>query len=195
MRRLALALVSTVTMSLALLFAAAPAGAFINGEFGLQQRKPVFDRPAPLQYHGGPVIHASDSYAIYWDPLELYNSEWMRLIDRYFQNVGAASGGPGDVFALNSQYGETGYGTGPAASEKAKEAHASNQSTFRGAYTVTDPYPSSGCTQSAQIACLTDAQIKTELKKVIESGKLPGATGTVPGAKSNPAYYILTPQG
>jgi len=200
---MALTLASMAALSVALLLAAAPAGAFISGEFGLQQRKPVWVRNGPLQYHHGPVIHASDSYAIYWDPLELYNSEWMQLIDKYFQNVGAASetagvasSGLGDVFAQNAQYGETGYGTGPAASEKAKEAHAANQSTFRGAYSVTDPYPTKeNCTEAAKIACLTDAQIKAELKKVIESGKLPGATGTVPGAKSTPVFYILTPPG
>jgi len=193
---MALALISTLTVSLTVLLAAAPAGAFISGEFGLQQRKPVFVRSGPLQYHGGPVIHASDSYAIYWDPDELYNSEWMRLVDKYFQNVGAVSGGLGDVFALNSQYGETGYSNNPTAPASAKEAHASNQSTFRGAYTDTDPYPSSGgCTESAQIACVTDQEIKTELQKVIKSGVLPGATGTVPGAQSTPVYYLLTPPG
>jgi hypothetical protein len=195
-RRMALALVSMVTVSLTVLLAAAPAGAFISGEFGLQQRKPVFLRPGPLQYHGGPVIHASDSYAIYWDPDELYNAEWMRIIDKYFQNAGSGSGGLGDVFSVNAQYGETGYSNNPSAPASAKEAHAANQSTFRGAYTATDPYPSSGgCTVSAQIACLTDQEIKTELQKVIKSGALPGATGTVPGAKSTPVYYLLTPPG
>jgi hypothetical protein len=191
-RRLAVALGAVI----ALLLTAAPAGAFISGEFGLQQRKPVWVRHGPLQYHAGPVIHASDSYAIYWDPLELYNSHWMRLIDGYFQNVGAASGSLGNVFAMNSQYGETGYSTDPASAESAKEAHSANQSTFRGAYTDTDSYPSSGnCTEPAGIACLTDQQIRTELQKVIKSGVLPGTTGTVPGAKSTPVYYILTPPG
>jgi hypothetical protein len=193
---MALVLASIAALSVALLLAAAPAGAFISGEFGLQQRKPVFVRSGPLQYHDGPVIHASDSYAIYWDPLELYNSEWMQLIDKYFRNVGTASGGLGNVFALNSQYGETGYSTAPAALATDKEKHGSNQSTFRGAYSVTDPYPTKeNCTQAAEVVCLTDAQIKAELKKVIESGKLPGATGTVPGAATTPVYYILTPPG
>ena len=191
MRRLAVALGAVI----ALLLAAAPAGAFVSGEFGLQQRKPVWVRHGPLQYHAGKVIHASDSYAIYWDPLELYNSEWMRTIDKYFQNVGTASGSLGNVFALNAQYGETGYSTQPSATPLAKEAHAADQSTFRGAYTDTTPYPSSGCIERAEVACLTDAQIKTELQKVIKSGALPGATGTVPGAKSTPVYYILTPPG
>jgi hypothetical protein len=196
-RRMALVLASLATLSAALLLAAAPAGAFVSGEFGLQQRKPVWVRYGPLQYHDGPVIHASDSYAIYWDPLELYNSEWMRLIDGYFRNVGDANGSLGNVFAMNSQYGEAGFGTSPGASEKAKEAHAANQSTFRGAYTDTDSYPAGGgnCHQSAEIVCLTDQEIRTELQKVIKSGVLPGTTGTVPGAKSTPVYYILTPPG
>ncbi len=192
---MALVVVLIAALSVSLMLAAAPAGAFISGEFGLQQRKPVWVRPGPLQYHAGPVIHASDSYAIYWDPLELYNSQWMRLIDGYFRNVGEGSGEPGNVFGLNAQYGETGFGTGPAASEKAKEAHAADQSTFRGAYTDTGSYPSSGCTEPAEIACLTDQQIRTELQKVIKSGALPGASGTVPGGKSTPVYYILTPPG
>ncbi len=194
---MALVGVSIAALSFSLLLAAAPAGAFISGEFGLQQRKPVWVRPGPLQYHDGPVIHASDTYAIYWDPLELYKSEWMREIDGYFRNVGEANGLLGNVFALDAQYGEAGYGTGPAASETAKEAHAADQSTFRGAYTATDPYPadSENCTESAEIACLTDQQIRTELQKVIKSGVLPGTTGTVPGAKSTPVYYVLTPPG
>jgi hypothetical protein len=184
------------TLTAALLLTAAPAGAFISGEYGVQLRKPVWVRSGPLQYHGGPVIHHADNYVIYWDPLELYNSTWMRLIDGYFHNVGEASGEMGDTFGLNAQYGETGYGTGPAASEKAKEAHAADQSTFRGAYTDTDPYPTSGdCTERAEVVCLTDLEIRAELQKVIKSGALPGATGTVPGAQSTPVYYIMTPPG
>jgi hypothetical protein len=184
-------------LSVALLLTAAPAGAFVSGEFGLQQRKPVWLRHGPLQYHGGPVIHASEAYAIYWDPLELYNSQWTQLIDEYFRNDGAASGTLGNVFALDSQYGETGYSTQPSASATAKEAHAADQSTFRGAYTDTEPYPtgSEDCHEAAELVCLTDKEIKAELQKVIKSGALPGATGTVPGAKSTPVYYILTPPG
>ncbi len=195
-RRLALALGSAGILSLTLLLVPAPAGAFITGNFGVQQRKPVWLRGAPLQYHQGPVIHSSDTYAIYWDPLELYNSQWQKNIDEYFRSVGLASGETNDVFAINSQYGETGYNTVPAASAAAKEAHAANQSTFRGGYTDTDSYPTTGnCTERAEVVCLTDEEIRAELQKVIKSGVLPGATGTVPGAKTTPIYYLLTPPG
>jgi hypothetical protein len=166
-------------VSVALLIAAAPAGAVISGNYGLQRRAaPTINETAPLQYHGGPVLHASDSYAIYWDPTGAYRGDWKRLIDGYFQAVGADSGTLHDVFALNGQYRDS-------------AGQAANQSTFRGAYTDQDPYPVSpaeNCTEAAAIACLTDKQIRVELQHVIASGSLPGATGP-------PVYYVLTPPG
>lgn len=154
---------------------AAPAGALISGNFGVQRRAPVPREAKALQYHGGPVMHSSDAYVIYWDPIGNYRGDWQRLIDRYFQDVGVASGHLGDVFAIDTQYRD---GSGPAA----------NQSTFRGSFKDEHPYPFSGCTEPAEFACLTDAQIQTELQNVIGSGSLPGATGP-------PVYYLLTPPG
>ncbi len=178
-------------MLVALALAVAPAGAVIipetgPGEFGVQGREKVtINETEPLQYHGGPVLHSSDSYAIYWDPTGTYRGDWKRLIDKYFQDVGAESGSLGDVFALNSQYADS-------------KGRAANQSTFRGAYTDPDPYPTTGnCHEKTSepepqlqptVACLTDAQIRAELQHVISSGALPGATGT-------PVYYVLTPPG
>ena len=168
------------TLSVSLLFAAAPAGAVVapSKEFGVTQRAAPFVEEAPLQYHGGPVLHSSDSYAIYWDPSGNYSGEWKRIIDRYLQGVGADKGTLGNVFALNGQYRDS---TGLAA----------NEAIFRGAYTDEDPYPNKeNCSDKPSTApvCLTDRQIRTELLKVIASGKLPGATGT-------PVYYVLTPPG
>jgi PKD domain len=174
-RPLAGTLAATLLLTLC---AAAPAGAVRTSEgLGIQRRaEPTINRKSPLQYHGGPVLHYSDAYAIYWDPEGLYEPEWERLIDEYFHNVGAASGSLENVFALDAQYTDT---TGRAA----------NQSTFRGAYADYDPYPTSeNCTQAAEVACITNQQIRTELEHLIKAGGLPGATGT-------PVYYILTPPG
>ena len=193
---MALVLASIAALSLTLLLAAAPAGAFISGEFGLQQRKPVWVRNGPLQYHAGPVIHASDSYAIYWDPLELYNSEWMQLIDKYFRNVGDGQRGLGNVFALNSQYGETGYSTAPSASEKAKEAHASNQSTFRGPTRPPIPTPRAATApKRLEIACLTDAKSKQSCKESSDPASCRAPRERFPARQTTPVYYILTPPG
>ena len=165
------------------LCAAAPAGAVRTSEgFGIQRRRePAREFTSPLQYHGGPVLHYTDAYAIYWDPEGLYEPEWERSIDEYFQQVGSASESTGtagleSVFALDGQYTDS---TGRAA----------NKSTFRGAYADPDPYPATGrCTASAEVACITDAQIRTELAHLIN-------TNALPGGSSIPVYYILTPPG
>jgi hypothetical protein len=177
-RGLALAAGVTAALISSLLLGAAPAGAVVTGAVGETRRAVPTTAAAPLQYHGGPVLHSSVSYVIYWDPSGTYNYEWQRLIDGYMQVVGAEKGTLGNVFALNGQYRDT-------------SGRAANESIFRGAYTDLTPYPTSGnCSDKPAGApiCLTDEQIKTELLKVISSGKLPGATGT-------PVYYILTPPG
>ncbi|MEA2668257.1 MAG: hypothetical protein QOJ33_1191 [Chloroflexota bacterium] len=176
-RRLALSL--GLAALVAFFAVAAPARAVRSGEFGQQTRgAPATHENEPLQYHGGPVLHSSDSYAIYWDPSGSYRGDWQALIDGYLQGVGTESGTLHNVFALNGQYRD---GTGQAA----------NQTTFRGAYTDKTAYPKTeNCADKPVSApvCLTDQQIRTELLGVIASGKLPGASGT-------PVYYLLTPPG
>jgi PKD repeat protein len=179
LRSLALVLGAIAMLCLGLLHAT-PARAVVSGSFGVQQRTPLELKElvtgGPLQYHGGPVLHSSDAYVVYWDPTGTYRGDWERSIDEYFVNVGAESGKLGDVFALDGQYADS---TGRAA----------NQLTFRGSVKDEDPYPVTGnCTEAAAITCLTDAQIQAELHHVITSiaPPLPGATGT-------PVYYILTP--
>jgi hypothetical protein len=164
--------------ALAVLFfalTAASAGAVIAGEFGVDLRTRSVANEKALTYHGGPVVSSSDTYAIYWDPVGGYRSEWMTLIDGYLHDVGAASGQLSNIFSLNGQY------TGPAGTR------ASYASTFRGAYTDTNPYPSSGgCHEPAgQPTCLTDSEIRTELKRFIAANHLP--TGI------NVIYFLLTP--
>ncbi len=168
----------------AMLLAAAPAGAVISGTFGAQQREAPVVEGAPLHYHGGKVLHSSDAYVIYWDPYGSYRGDWERLIDKYFADVAADSGALSDGFAVDSQYRD---GEGPA----------SNQSSFRGSYKDTDPYPTTEGEGQCSITptptegkatCITNVAIEKELHKVIQSvaPPLPGETGT-------PVYYILTP--
>jgi hypothetical protein len=159
------------------LAAAAPAGAVVTGGVvGEQRRAAPTISLAPLQYHGGPVLHSSVAYSIYWDPTGSYTSEWKQLINGYLQGVGAEKGTLNNVFAMNGQYRDA-------------SGRAANEAIYRGSYTDETPYPTTGnCVAEAAIACLTDQQIRTELLSVINSGKLPGATGT-------PVYYVLTPPG
>jgi PKD domain len=141
-----------------------------------RQPAPVVAPAKALQWHRGPVDSATDVYAIYWDPVKAYRSDWMQLIDGYLHNVGADSGKLENVFALNAQY------------RSANGERASYNVTFRGAYTDTYPYPAvSGCSEpKIQPKCLTDVQIREELKRFVTVNHLPTGREVV--------YYVLTPE-
>lgn len=142
---------------------------------GVQPRALVEAPLTPLQHQEkGVVDQQSFTYAIYWDPGKEYHSDWLRLIDGYLHEVGAASGQLENVFALSGQYTEPPSG------------RAEYKSTFRGAYTDTFPYPGNGCSDpKGRSICLTDAQIRAELKRFIENEHLPTGREVL--------YFLLTP--
>lgn len=138
----------------------------------------------PLAYHGGPVMHSTAIYAIYWDPTRSvswnYDGDWKQVIDQYLQAVGRQSGTLSNVFAVASQYTDS------------SGKRASYSSVFHGAYTDTSSYPSTGgCTdphpEPEKFACLTDAQLRAELDGFIAAHSLPTGLGTL--------YFLLTPPG
>jgi PKD domain len=175
--------VAAIAVTVASLAVVAPAGAVIvqvkDGaetiEVGVQRRKAPKVEKQRLQWHGGPVDPASYTYAIYWDPVQAYHNDWMRLIDGYLHDVGAASGQSSDVFALTGQY------------RSADGTRADYKSTFRGAYTDTFPYPAANdCHEPhARAVCLTDKQIRAELTRFIAAGHLPTGREVI--------YFVLTP--
>ena len=176
-----------------------PASALIvtvNGQkYGVQPhatRTEVFNAlPSTwLQYGGGPVMHSNAIYAIYWDPsklrtgetgkIEKYHGDWVEMIDQFFEGVAAESGSRSNEFAVTSQYTETGG------------ARAAYSTIFRGSKIDRDSYPSNGCTDpdptlNQNFACLTDEQLRTELRSFIAANSLPAGAGTI--------YYLLTPPG
>ncbi len=135
------------------------------------------------------MVTSNKTYAIYWDPTDNYHGDWQGVIDTFFQNMGTASGSRGSVFAVDAQYTD------------AANQHADYAATFQGAYTDTDPYPTSEqCVdphplegnnypwnEPAAITCITNTQIETELKTFIGDHKLPMGIGTI--------FYLLTPPG
>jgi hypothetical protein len=140
---------------------------------------------------GAPVLAANDTYAVYWDPTNSYHGNWQHLINIFLQGLGADSGSLGSVFSVDAQY-----------TDKANQ-HASDQSTFRGAYTDTNGYPPSGCKDPHPLdatdrigpivagehtpVCLTDKQVREQLEIFIAQHDLPRGMG--------PIYYLLTPPG
>ena len=136
----------------------------------------------------GPVLHSAATYVVYWDPQDYYHGDWQGLIDGFMANIGSADGQLSSVFAVDSQYTD------------ATDQPATSRSTYHGAYTDTNPYPTvSGCTdphawhfgvpllEGGATVCLTDAQIKAQLETFIAQHGLSKGMGTI--------FYLLTPPG
>lgn len=143
---------------------------------------------------GNAVVHAANTYAIYWDPQDYYHGDWQGLIDGFMANVGTAGSQLASVFAVDAQYTDT------------TNKPAASYSTFHGAYTDTHPYPAAnGCTDPRSLelgipllegtttpVCVTAAQLQTELERFLkqheaEHNPLPKGMGTI--------FYLLTPPG
>lgn len=134
-----------------------------NGVSVLDGRETASTTPKTFaNVEGNPVVPASNVYAIYWDPKDEYHGDWQNLIDGFLANLGSASGAFANVLTVDEQY-----------TDKANEG-AAHTTTFRGAYTDTEPYPVLGtCTDphpmalADRITCLTDHQIQQQLERFI----------------------------
>ncbi|HKD95607.1 MAG TPA: hypothetical protein VKB43_12950, partial [Gaiellaceae bacterium] len=126
-----------------------------------------------LAYHGGPVLHQTTAHAIFWIPAGYsVSANYESVIDSYFQNVAAVSGRSDNDYSVAAQYGDS---SGPGA----------YQVSFGGSVVDTDPYPANGCTDGPLPVCLTDAQLQTEIDKVIS------AHGWQAGLSNE--FFIFTP--
>src|ERR1700722_2882841 len=170
-------------IALAISLLAAPAGALVmtvgGTKAGIQPRSTLLRSSEinlsekfalePSEFNnsqGHPVVSASKIYAIYWDPTDHYHGDWQHLIDTFLQGLSRASGHLDEVFAVDAQYTD------------AANQHPLYKAAFQGAYTDTDPYPSSGCTDPEPLnnadligaevnkkhtqVCLTNRQIQEE---------------------------------
>ncbi|HJS93253.1 MAG TPA: PKD domain-containing protein [Solirubrobacteraceae bacterium] len=142
-----------------------------------------------LSYQGGPVLHSSDPYLIFWAPSpETIPSSWQSLIERYFTDVAADSGKATNVYGVARQYTD---GAG----------FADYQQTFDPAGQVvqdTDPYPatdSTNCADSPYTLCLTDDQLQAEISAQIAALGLPsdGPTSSSELPDGAPIYFVVLP--
>ena len=119
-----------------------------------------FSDAGPLVYHGGPIMPQITTYAIFWMPPTLQtgaatgmSSAYRPLLKQFLIDY------PGHgIDNNNTQYNQTG----------ANPKYIHNAGHFGGAALDTSPYPASQCNDPATPgACLTDAQIRSEIRKVI----------------------------
>lgn len=109
-----------------------------------------------LTYHNGPVMATNTVYAIFVEPSNFtVSANYNTLINQYFTDVAADSGKTSNVYYTATQYGDL----------KSKIAYSS---TFGGSWVDTASLPASGCTNAyTPNACLSDAQIQSEIVKAI----------------------------
>ena len=129
-----------------------------------------------MTWHGGPVMHSTNVYSIYWAPAgHGYQTGYGSTIDKYFRDVATDSGKLTNVYAVMSQYSD---GAGAAL----------YASTFTTSLTDTNPYPANGCTDAPYTSvCITDGQLQDELQSFIAANGLPTGMST--------AYFVFLPVG
>jgi PKD repeat protein len=142
-----------------------------------------------LNYQGGPVLHSSKPYVIFWAPSgETIPASWQSLIERYFTDVAADSTKASNVYAVARQYTDsTGF--------------ADYQQSFDSGSQVVqdvDNYPArdaSNCADSSYTTCLTDGQIQTEISSVISAANLPsdGPSSASELPDGAPIYFVVLP--
>jgi PKD repeat protein len=154
------------------------AGGQTYGVAAESEAAPVSKPNTPLTYGGGPVVHSSAPYAIFWDPGDA-SAGLQELTAGFMEEVGHASGSLENVFAVATQYRDS-------------AGNAAFSTDFRGAYTDVDSLPASGgCSEGTP--CLSDAQLRAELAHYITANELPA--GLNPVGAPTPVYFLFTPPG
>ena len=136
----------------------------------------------PLLYHvGGQIMPSATTYAIFWLPSKLQNGNATSMSLRYrtvLQNMLKDYAGHG-IGSNNTQYYQT---------IALKRTYIQNKGGLGDHYLDTSAYPASGCTDTAMPGnCITDAQIRAEIQKVMA---LRGWTGGM-----NNMFLLFTSKG
>jgi hypothetical protein len=125
----------------------------------------------PLTYQGGRVLTAAGGLTvtpIYWQPSGgqySFPGGYEDVINGYITDVAAANGSTSNVYSVDTEYTQTVNGDKTAISYDIKAGTP---------ITDTNDLPSDGCpVDSGYSACITDAQLVTELEQITKSQNLP----------------------
>jgi PKD repeat protein len=143
--------------------------------------------PNGLLYNGGPVLHTTAPYLVYWAPSGTTIAASSRnVLTRYMTDIGQDSANPSDVYAYRvlPQYtdGSGAAGQGQAFSSGSQVIDDSH------VYPAVDPTTCTPAEQHGFTACITDAQIQAELSRLITVDGLPSGMGA-----DAPIYFVVTP--
>ena len=130
-----------------------------------------------LTYHGGPVQHGSRVYTIFWGPSSSWDTGYQDTINNYFKNVAADSGKTSNVYYSDTQYSD-------------RAGNIAYSVSYGATYADTATYPSNGCSDKATSICLSDAQLQSEIQRVMASN---GWTASSGGVQNE--FFMFTPHG
>ena len=142
-----------------------------------------------LTYHSGPVVHSSTPYLIFWTPSgETLPSGGAALLEQQFTDIAAGSGESSNVFGVDRQYTDSG-----GFADYAQRFSSSSQ-----AIVDTRGYPpldKTNCKGTSEPTCLTDAQVESELQRLIDADGLPadGPRSASELASNAPIYFVVLP--
>ncbi|HEU0316158.1 MAG TPA: hypothetical protein VFR49_02445, partial [Solirubrobacteraceae bacterium] len=60
--------------------------------------------PGSVAYQGGPVMHSSQTFVIFWDPGHLLSDDFKARVERFLTDVGQDSGTAANVYAVPTEY-------------------------------------------------------------------------------------------
>ncbi len=171
--------------------------------FGQTHRLP--DRG--LCYHGGPVMHRNETFALTWDAHRAYWSETRGYVEQFLRDVADGSGTLSSPYAVTQQYTDAGgralnsslFGGGciDYGAVGGSACEFGNAGTGAG-----HDYPASGCPTTGgsfvnvgavtpNDLCLTAGQVRSELSTMIAQTGMIGRT--TPGY--TPLVTLLLPPG
>ena len=156
--------------------------------------------PSPctnLTYHGGPVMHTTTAYAIFWQPpgytsfdgQAVYDTNYKSLVGQYFQDLQADSGFLSNVYGPNVQYCDGASFGADNCDGVAPGNHITTNTTYGGSWTDTQNFPSGDCTDPFGLTtvCLSDAQLIAEIQHAISVNGW--------SASATHMFFIFTPRG
>ena len=129
-----------------------------------------------MDYNGGPVMPSNTDYMVLWSPsgAGAYPTGYVAGISQWFTDLAHDSGGNQNTDSVTAQY------------QDLSGAFARYATTFGGALLDTQPYPAAECPVNSPVtACLTDAQIQTELERFVGASNLK--------KDLSHEYFLMTP--
>ena len=136
----------------------------------------------PLTYHGGPVLHATTSYPVFWSPPGLpMPADYQAAITKYFQDLPRGAANPSTSYAVMRQYFDRTGPVGPI-------------SSFGAALVTQQPVPANECTNPPApsiVITITTCVLESTVEDVIERAAHDAGLADKPGA----IFFFFMPPG